>query len=53
MSYTLDITAWKAGTEVASDGFKLEIPADAKKLTADQVPDLNEIPGNFSPKGAK
>src|SRR5690349_16292682 len=51
--YTLDITAWKAGTEVASDGFKLEIPADAKKLTADQVPDLNEIPGNFSPKGAK
>jgi len=51
--YTLDITAWKAGTEVASDGFKLEFPADAKKLTADQVPDLNEIPGNFSPKGAK
>ena len=51
--YTLDITAWKAGTEVASDGFKLEIPADAKKLTADQVSDLNEIPRNFSPKGAK
>jgi hypothetical protein len=51
--YTLDITAWKAGTEVASDGFKLEIPADAKKLTADQVPDLDDIPGLFKAKGAK
>lgn len=51
--YTLDITAWKAGPEVAPDGFKLEIPSGAKKLTADQVPDLNEIPGIFTPKGAK
>jgi hypothetical protein len=51
--YTLDITAWKAGTEVASDGFKLEIPADAKKLTADQVPDLDDIPGLFKAKAAK
>jgi hypothetical protein len=51
--YTLDITAWKGGTEVASDGFKLEIPADAKKLTADQVPDLDDIPGLFKAKGAK
>ena len=52
--YTLDITAWKTGTEVASDGFKLDIPADAKKLTADQVPDLDDIPGLFkAAKGAK
>ena len=51
--YTLDITAWKAGTEVASDGFKLEVPADAKKLTADQIPDLDDIPGIFKAKGAK
>jgi hypothetical protein len=51
--YTLDITAWKAGAEVASDGFKLEVPADAKKLTANQVPDLDDIPGIFKAKGAK
>src|SRR5262249_2580523 len=51
--YTLDIWAWKAGAEVASDGFKLDLPAGAKKLTADQVPDLNEIPALFSAKGAK
>jgi hypothetical protein len=51
--YTLDIRGWKAGTEVASDGFKLEIPSGAKKLAADQIPDLNEIPGIFTTKGAK
>jgi len=51
--YTLDITAWKAGTEVASDGFKLEVPADAKKLTPEQIPDLDDVPGLFKAKGAK
>jgi hypothetical protein len=51
--YTLDITGWKAGTEVAADGFKLEIPAGAKKLMPGQIPDLNEIPAIFSAKGAK
>src|SRR5215467_13388399 len=51
--YTLDIWAWKAGTEVASDGFKLEIPASAKQLMPGQVPELNEIPAHFSAKGAK
>jgi hypothetical protein len=51
--YTLDIWAWKAGADVASDSFKLEIPAGAKQLTSDQVSELNEIPGHFSAKGAK
>jgi hypothetical protein len=51
--YTLDISAWKVGSEVASDGFKLEVPADAKKLAADQVPDLDDVPGLFKAKGAK
>jgi len=51
--YTLDIWAWKAGAEVASDGFKLDLPAGSKKLMPDQVPDLNEIPALFSAKGAK
>src|SRR5215510_15967464 len=51
--YTLDIWAWKAGTEVASDGFKLAIPAGAKQLMPGQVPELNEIPAHFSAKGAK
>jgi len=51
--YTLDIWAWKTGTDVASDSFKLKIPAAAKKLAPSEVPELNEIPGIFTPKGAK
>ena len=51
--YTLDIWAWKTGSEVASDSFKLEIPADAKKLAPSEVPEMNEIPGIFTPAGAQ
>ena len=51
--YTLDVWAWKTGTDVASDDFKLEIPASAKKLMPGQVPEINEIPALFSEKGAK
>ena len=51
--YTLDIWGWKAGTEVASDAFKLEIPAGAKQLMPGQVAELMEIPALFSAKGAK
>ena len=51
--YTLDIWAWKTGTEAASDSFKLEIPSGAKKLTPAEVPELNEIPTHFTAKGGK
>src|SRR6476620_11301198 len=51
--YTLDIRAWKAGGEVASDAFKLGIPPGAQKLTPGQIPDLNDIPSLFKAKGAK
>ena len=51
--YALDIWAWKTGSGVASDSFKLVIPTDAKKLAPSQVPELNDIPGIFTPKGAK
>ena len=51
--YTLDIWAWKTGAEVASDSFKWAIPAGAKKLTPDEVPELNELPSHFTVKGAK
>jgi hypothetical protein len=51
--YTLDTWGWKTGTEVASDAFKLDIPANAKKLMPSEVPELNEIPPQFTAKGAK
>ena len=43
----------EAGAEVASDAFKLEIPAGAKQLMPGQVAELNEIPALVSAKGAK
>ena len=51
--YTVDIRAWRTGIEVASDKFKLEIPAGAKKLMPHEIPELNDIPGLFVAKGAK
>ena len=51
--YTLDTWAWKTGTEVASDSFKLAIPAGAKKLTPAEVPEFNDLPAHFTVKGAK
>jgi len=51
--YTIDIWAWKTANEVASDGFKLAIPPDAKKLAPEEIPDLSEIPSIFATKGAK
>ena len=51
--YTLDTWGWKTGAEVSPDSFKLEIPANAKKLKPDEVPELNDIPSLFTVKGAK
>ena len=51
--YTLDTWGWKTGAEVSPDSFKLEIPANAKKLKPDEVPELNDIPSLFRAKGAK
>ena len=51
--YTLDIWAWKTGAEVAADDFKLAVPAGAKMLPPDQVPELNDIPALFTRKGGK
>ena len=51
--YTLDVTAWKVGTEVASDDFEPKIPTGARKLMPGEIPNLDEVPGIFSAKGAK
>jgi len=51
--YTLDIWGWKTGAEVASDNFKSAVPADAKMLPPEQVPELNDIPALFTRKGGK
>ena len=51
--YTLDTWGWKTGAEVTADGFKLEVPANAKKLTPAEVPELNDIPAHFTAKRGK
>jgi hypothetical protein len=50
--YRLDIWAWKTGTEVAADPFKLTIPAGAQKLTPEKVQELGDIPGIFKAANA-
>jgi hypothetical protein len=45
--YTLDIRNWKTGAQVASDGFRPEVPAQAKKLETADAPEFDEIPAIF------
>src|SRR5215475_12529167 len=51
--YTLDIWAWKTGCDVASDSFKLAVPAGAKQIAPGEVPELSEIPALFVAKKGK
>jgi hypothetical protein len=46
--YTIDVTAWKTGAEVAPDKFSLQIPAGARKVNPDDIPDFDELPAIFA-----
>jgi len=48
--YTIDVRTWKTGTEVAADNFSVQLPADAKKMTANDLPDIDELPAIFAAK---
>jgi hypothetical protein len=48
--YTIDIWAWKTGAQVASDTFTLKIPANARKVTAGELKDFDELPAAFAIK---
>jgi len=48
--YTIDVRSWKTGAEVAADRFNLPVPAGAKKLTANDLPDIDELPAIFAAK---
>jgi hypothetical protein len=48
--YTIDIRGWKTGTEVASDDFSFKVPVGAQKLKPGELPDTDELPGNFRMK---
>lgn len=48
--YTIDIRSLKTGGEVAADSFSLQLPKDAKKLAAEDVPNFDELPSIFALK---
>ena len=48
--YVIDIRTWKTGSDVAADSFGLQLPKDAKKVAAEDVPDFDELPNIFALK---
>jgi hypothetical protein len=46
--YTIDVRAWKTGTEVAPDTFQPQLPAGAKKINPGDLPDFDELPKMFA-----
>ena len=49
--YTLDVSDWKTGDEVAADDFSFKAPDGAKKLEPSELKslkDLSDMPSNFS-----
>jgi hypothetical protein len=48
--YTIDVSNWKTGADVAADKFSLAVPAGAKKLNPAEIPDFDELPVAFAVK---
>lgn len=49
--YTVQVSDWKTGGAAADFVFKND--TDAEKLALDKLPDLGELPAQYSPEGAK
>ena len=45
--YSIQISDWKTGSEVASDDFVFKKPAGAKQVDPKDLPDASELPENF------
>ena len=48
--YTIDIRSWKTGSEAVADSFSLQLPKDAKKVAAEDVPEVDGLPSIFALK---
>lgn len=51
--YSIQISDWKTGTEVASDDFVFKKPAGAKQVDLKDLPDASELPENFVTGGTQ
>jgi hypothetical protein len=47
--YTIDITSWRDGSQVASDTFKVDV-ANARKVDVKELANFNEVPAVFEVK---
>ncbi len=51
--YSVQISDWKTGDQVASGDFAFTAPADAKKVDVKDLVDADELPAHFSMGGAQ
>jgi hypothetical protein len=51
--YTAQIRDWKAGGEVTAIDFAFKDQTNAKKVEPSELPDMDELPDRFAPRGAK
>ena len=49
--YTVTISNWKTGSEVAAADFSFNPPAGAKRVEPGELKDIDELPSNFTPGG--
>jgi hypothetical protein len=47
--YTIDVSNWKTGSEVAADSFSLKVPPDFKKVKLKELRNADELPESFTP----
>jgi hypothetical protein len=47
--YSIQISDWKTGSEVAADDFAFKVPAGAKQIDLKELVDIDELPKQFSP----
>lgn len=51
--YSIQISDWKTGTEVATDDFVFAAPAGAKRVDLKQLTDIDELPSHLAIGGAQ
>jgi hypothetical protein len=47
--YTIDVSNWRTGSEVAEDAFTFQVPGDFKKVKPEELKNADELPDRFAP----
>jgi hypothetical protein len=51
--YSIQISDWKTGSDVATDDFAFKAPEGAKKVDLKELVDIDELPAEFAPGGGQ